>query len=698
MNTNEDGPIPPSSHSDIPPGLPDPQAIARMASEFFGALGAPRVDESLKTAASPSLPSDANPTQMVNPGASIPAMPGDLSGLRVPATSPLYFLQEARPAFAEGATLQALSYAGQFGQRLVPAIPDVPTSNSSPGAAIPSGPPATGLSIPAAPAGLASGDFAQSSKPREVPEALPPPSSAEMLDSGASSEIPPAFAFLDDVRQAFTEPEAMPELTQLVEFLQPPAPTLPSELGGVESSFSGFSFLEEARPIFSYPPQVPGPALKPPASDPNAPASDEAKREPEPFVLNLSTQEFDVETIRRDFPILKERVNGRPLVWLDNAATTQKPQSVIDRLSYFYTHENSNVHRAAHELAARATDAYEAAREKVRRFLNAPAAREIIFVRGTTEGINLVAQSWGRQNVHAGDEIVITWLEHHANIVPWQMLCSETGARLRVAPVDDTGQVILEEYEKLLGPRTRLVAVAQVSNALGTITPVNDIVEAAHRHGARVLIDGAQAVSHMAVDVQALNCDFYVLSGHKMFAPTGIGAVFGKSEILDVTRPWQGGGSMIVDVDFDKTVYNVPPARFEAGTGNIADAAGLGAAIDYLERVGMENISRHEIELLKYATEGLLGIPGLRIIGTAREKAGVLSFVIDGVRTEEIGDYLNRDGIAVRAGHHCAQPIHRRFGLESTVRASLALYNTRQDIDALVSSLKRLQVTRRNRA
>jgi cysteine desulfurase/selenocysteine lyase len=400
---------------------------------------------------------------------------------------------------------------------------------------------------------------------------------------------------------------------------------------------------------------------------------------------------FDAAVIRRDFPILRERVNGRPLVWLDNAATTQKPQSVIDRLSYFYTHENSNVHRAAHELAARATDAYEAAREKVRRFLNASAPREIIFVRGATEGINLVAQSWGRQNVHQGDEIVITWLEHHANIVPWQMLCAEKGARLRVAPVDDTGQVILEEYEKLLNPKTRLVSVAQVSNALGTVTPLPEMIEAAHRHGAKVLVDGAQAVSHMRADVQALNCDFYVLSGHKMFAPTGIGAVYGKSEILDVTPPWQGGGSMIQDVTFEKTVYSPPPAKFEAGTGNIADAVGLGAAIDYLDRVGMANITRYEAELLTYATAQVQRVPGLHIIGTAKEKAGVLSFVLDGVPTEEMGNLLNREGIAVRSGHHCAQPILRRFGVERTVRASLALYNTCEDIDALVSALLRIQ-------
>jgi cysteine desulfurase/selenocysteine lyase len=418
------------------------------------------------------------------------------------------------------------------------------------------------------------------------------------------------------------------------------------------------------------------PVVTPVETQPNLPGN-----------LNLSSYFFDVETVRRDFPILRERVNGRPLIWFDNAATTQKPQSVIDRLSYFYEHENSNVHRAAHELAARATDAYESAREKTRRFLNASAAREIIFVRGATEAINLVAQSWGRRNIQKDDEIVITWLEHHANIVPWQMLCAEKGAKLRIAPVDDTGQILLDEYEKLLGPRTRLVSIAQVSNALGTVTPVDAMIEAAHRHGARVLVDGAQAVSHMRVDVQALGCDFYVFSGHKVFAPTGIGVVYGKSEVLDNTPPWQGGGNMIQDVTFEKTLYQLPPQRFEAGTGNIADAVGLGAAIDYLDRVGMANISRHEHMLLVYATEALQRIPGLHIIGTAKEKAGVLSFVLDGFRTEEIGDFLNRKGIAVRGGHHCAQPILRRFGLESTLRVSLALYNTCEEVDALVAAL-----------
>ncbi len=407
--------------------------------------------------------------------------------------------------------------------------------------------------------------------------------------------------------------------------------------------------------------------------------------------LKLPRQQFDIASVRRDFPILRERVNGRPLIWLDNAATTQKPQSVIDRISYFYEHENSNIHRAAHELAARATDAYEDARNRVAHFLNASSAKEIVFVRGATEAINLVAQAWGRRHIHKGDEIVISWIEHHANIVPWQMLCAERGACLRVAPVDDDGQILLDEYEKLLSPKTRLVSFTQVSNALGTMTPAHQMVQMAHRYGARVLVDGAQAVSHMPIDVQSLDCDFYVFSGHKVFAPTGIGVLYGKPEVLAETPPWQGGGNMIVDVTFEKTTYQPPPGRFEAGTGNIADAVGLGAAIDYLDHIGMPNVARYEHELLVYATRGLLQIPGLRIIGTAKEKAGVLSFVLEGYRTEEVGAALNREGIAVRSGHHCAQPTLRRFGVETTVRPSLALYNSFEDIDALIAALFRLK-------
>jgi cysteine desulfurase/selenocysteine lyase len=407
--------------------------------------------------------------------------------------------------------------------------------------------------------------------------------------------------------------------------------------------------------------------------------------------LDLKRGLFDLGSARRDFPILSERVNGRPLVWLDNAATTQKPQSVIDRLTWFYEHENSNIHRAAHELAARATDAYEDARQKVARFLNAPSAKEIIFVRGATEGINLIAKAWGKRHIQKGDEIIVSTIEHHANIVPWQQLAAENSAILRVIPVDDDGQILMDEYEKLLSPRTRLVSVAQISNALGTILPTEAITAAAHRYGARVLIDGAQSVSHLRADVQALDCDFFVFSGHKVFAPTGIGVVYGKPDALAEMPPWQGGGNMIVDVTFEKTVYQAPPSRFEAGTGNIADAVGLGAAIDYVQAIGLENIARHEHELLQYALEGLKPIPGLRLIGTAKEKAAVISFVLEGYKTEEVGAALNREGIAVRSGHHCAQPSLRRFGVETTVRPSLALYNNYDDVDALVAAVRRLK-------
>jgi len=404
---------------------------------------------------------------------------------------------------------------------------------------------------------------------------------------------------------------------------------------------------------------------------------------------------FDIHAVRRDFPILSERVNGRPLVWFDNAATMQKPQAVIDRISYFYAHENSNIHRAAHELAARATDAYEGARDTVARFIGARSSSEIIFVRGTTEGINLIAQTFGKQHIGKDDEIIVSHLEHHANIVPWQLLCKQTGAKLRVIPVDDSGQIILSEFSKLLNSRTRLVSVTQVSNALGTVTPIQEIIALAHRAGARVLVDGAQGISHMPVNVQQLDADFYVFSGHKIVGPTGIGAVYGKQELLDQLPPWQGGGNMIADVTFEHTQYQPAPSRFEAGTGNIADAVGLGAALEYIERIGIMNIARYEHALLEYATHGLLSIPGLRLIGTAANKASVSSFVMTGYKTEEIGRALNQEGIAVRSGHHCAQPILRRFGVETTVRPSLAFYNTCEEIDHMIAVLRNLSGSRR---
>ncbi|WP_183559767.1 family 2A encapsulin nanocompartment cargo protein cysteine desulfurase [Mucilaginibacter sp. SP1R1] len=408
-------------------------------------------------------------------------------------------------------------------------------------------------------------------------------------------------------------------------------------------------------------------------------------------VSGIVAPPFDVNIIKRDFPILQEQVNGRPLIWLDNAATTQKPKQVIDRISYFYEHENSNIHRAAHELAARATDAYEGARKKVKDFLNAASTNEIIFVRGATEAINLVAKSWGEQNLISGDEIIVSHLEHHANIVPWQQLAAKKGLKIKVIPVDDDGQLLLDEYTKLLSPRTKLVSFTQVSNALGTVTAAQQIVRLAHLAGARVLVDGAQSVSHMAVDVQALDADWFVFSGHKVFGPTGIGVLYGKEDLLNETQPWQGGGNMIVDVTFEHTQYHNAPGRFEAGTGNIADAVGLGAAIDYVTRLGMGAIAQYEHYLLEYATRLIKGVPGLQLIGTAADKASVLSFVLDGYKTEEVGSALNKEGIAVRSGHHCAQPILRRFGLESTVRPSLAFYNTCADIDTLVDTLYRLK-------
>ncbi len=400
---------------------------------------------------------------------------------------------------------------------------------------------------------------------------------------------------------------------------------------------------------------------------------------------------WDVERIRKDFPILHQVVHGKPLVYLDNAATTQKPQPVLDALRAYYTADNANVHRGVHLLSERATEAYEAARTRVRRFLNVADPREIVFVRGATEGINLVARTYGRQAVGPGDEILITGLEHHSNIVPWQMLCDDQGAALRVVPINDSGEVDLEAYDRLLSDRTRLVAVAHVSNALGTIVPIGRMIEAAHRRGIPVLVDGAQAVAHMSVDVQALDCDFYVFSGHKVFGPTGIGALYGKSELLERMPPFHGGGDMIKSVSFEKTVYNDLPYKFEAGTPDIAGAIGLGVALEYLEALGRDRVEAYERELLAYGTERLSSCPGVRLIGTAREKAGVLSFVVDGVHAHDVGTILDREGIAVRAGHHCAMPVMARFGVAATTRASLAFYNTREELDALVDGLEKVR-------
>jgi cysteine desulfurase/selenocysteine lyase len=406
--------------------------------------------------------------------------------------------------------------------------------------------------------------------------------------------------------------------------------------------------------------------------------------------LSIQTP-FDVAKLREDFPVLKQTIHGKPLVYLDNAATAQKPQSVIDAIVKFYAVDCANIHRGVHELSQRSTKTYELTRAKVQKFLNARHQHEIIFVRGTTEGINLVTQTWGRKNVKAGDEIIVAGLEHHSNIVPWQMLCEETGAHLRVIPIHDRGDLILDEYAKLLNPRTRMVAIGHVSNALGTINPVRKIIEMAHTAGALTLVDGAQAVPPMKVDVQALDADFYAFSGHKLFGPTGIGVLYGKTDLLNAMPPYQGGGDMIRTVTFEKTTYNDLPYKFEAGTPDIAGGIGLGAAVDYVNSIGIDKITAYEHELLLYGTEAVSQIPGLRIIGTAREKAAVISFVMEGIHPHDIGTVLDRMGIAVRTGHHCAQPVMDRYQIPATTRASFAFYNTTAEIDSLVAGLHKVK-------
>ena len=397
---------------------------------------------------------------------------------------------------------------------------------------------------------------------------------------------------------------------------------------------------------------------------------------------------FDVARIRADFPILARTVRGgKPLVYLDNAATTQKPKVVLDALGHFYRDENANVHRGVHELSERATAAFEKAREKVRRFLNAADVREIIFTRNATEAINLVAQTWGRRNLGPGTDVVVTTMEHHSNIVPWQMICEEKGATLRVAPITDAGELDLDALERLLGPRTKLLAVTHLSNALGTVNPAADIIAMAHARGVAVLVDGSQAAYHMRVDVRALDADFYVLTGHKLYGPTGIGALYGKAALLEAMPPYQGGGDMISSVSFARTSYNVIPYKFEAGTPNIAGAVGLGAAVDYVEAIGLDRVATYEAELLAYGTALLEGIPGLRLIGTARKKASILSFVLDGIHPHDVGTIVDREGVAIRTGHHCAQPLMERFSIPATARASLAMYNTREELDALARAI-----------
>jgi cysteine desulfurase / selenocysteine lyase len=619
------------------PGVPDAATIARLANAFY--------------AGAPSSP-------MPGPGAALPSAP-------VFAAEPMYNSLPGVPA------LQL-----PLSPNLNPGLPPFPF-------------PASGAAQPSAPVFAVEPLIAQATS---APTPAAVPASGHKSTQGAPAiPAPPSPAFGTTPAAVVPYTPGIPSEADLA--------SLPSSLGGIMSLVPRFE-PERGATAAGWPGAIPGSPYTAPNegfSYLSRGASPHAGATPFAFqasVLDLSAlpyqhvttlgapapavsgvRAFDPHMIRRDFPVLDHSVNGRPLVWLDNAATTQKPQAVIDRISHFYERDNSNIHRGPHTLAARSTDAYEDARAKVRTFINAPSPESIIFVRGTTEGINLIAKAWGGRNVNKDDEIVVTHLEHHANIVPWQQLAAEKGAKLRVAPVDDTGQIILEEFEKLLNPRTRIVSVSQVSNALGTITPVTEMVAMAHRHGAIAVVDGAQSVSHMQIDVQALDADFLVFSGHKMFAPTGIGAVYGRPSILENMPPWQGGGNMIADVTFEKTVFQGALYRFEAGTGNIADAVGLGAAIDYLSTIGMSNVAAYEHELLGYATQGLLTVPGLRIIGTAHEKAGVISFVLDECRPEDVGKALDREGIAVVSGHHCAQPNLRRFGLESTVRPSLALYN-----------------------
>jgi len=408
-------------------------------------------------------------------------------------------------------------------------------------------------------------------------------------------------------------------------------------------------------------------------------------------IADKTQASYDAQKIREDFPIFRQLVNGKPLVYLDNAATTQKPQPVLDALTRFYTKECANIHRGVHFLSERATASYETSREKVRHFINAASVQEIVFLRGTTEAINLVAQTYGKTHVGAGDEVLISAMEHHSNIVPWQMLCDEKDARLRIVPITLTGEFVFEQYKKLLGPRTRLVAVTSVSNSLGTINPIREIVRLAHEHNVPVLVDGAQAIQHMPVDVQALDCDFFAFSGHKMYGPTGIGVLYGKERLLEAMPPYQGGGDMIISVTFEKTLYNRLPYKFEAGTPNVAGGIGLGVAIDYLESIGMDRIAMNEQDLIAYGTRLLEAIEDLRIIGTAKNKASVLSFVLNGIHPHDIGTILDKEGIAIRTGHHCAQPVMEFFKIPATARASLGLYNTREDIEALLAGIRKVK-------
>ncbi|GJF33110.1 hypothetical protein KNE206_58100 [Kitasatospora sp. NE20-6] len=614
-------------------------------------------------------------------------------------TTPPFTGDEAAPAWLpDEATLSRL--AGEFFRALPGQSPEsgTPAHDGLSGWPSPAGLPAADPPPPAPTAGTS------------LPSGPPPTSAPAAYAAGAPGGAGPAPELRALPARPVTPgppPVASPVTPPAASLAAPAAPAAPAR----PSDTGPYYFLTEAPGYPAKAPELPGFGHLglPPLFVPAAPAATTSPyyfvQEPDagdtagaPAGLPIDRHPaFDVRAVRRDFPILSELVNGRPLIWLDNAATTQKPRAVMDRLVEFYSRENSNIHRAAHELAARATDAYEGARNTVARFVGAGSAEEIVFVRGTTEAINLVAKAWGPRHIRAGDEIVVSHLEHHANIVPWQMLAEQTGAVIKVIPVDDDGQLLLDEYAALLSDRTRLVAVTQMSNALGTVVPVEQVIEIGHRAGARVLIDAAQSVPHLPIDVTALDADFLVFSGHKLFGPTGIGVLYAKREVLEDMPPWEGGGNMITDVTFERSSYQPPPGRFEAGTGNIADAVGLAAAIDYVERIGLPNIAAYEHTLLEHATEGLRGVPGLRLVGTARHKASIASFVLDGYEPAEVGTELNKEGIAVRSGHHCAQPILRRYGLEATVRPSFAFYNTHEEVDTLVAVVHRLAERRGRR-
>ncbi|MFM0739592.1 family 2A encapsulin nanocompartment cargo protein cysteine desulfurase [Paraburkholderia xenovorans] len=692
--------VPSGPPGGLPAGLPDPAVLASLANAFFSALPGNAPQAGATPGVAGTLPFSAPLTSEIGnpaPAGSLLAGPGG-TGTGVPGAA----LPQGQ---APGGNLlpSAPTHVLSLGNRAPALAPHAAAPNGLPDNAVTVAP-ALDPRFGGAALGVPQAHGAERPSAGGVPaasSAASPVSSPAAADSAGSAASP--YYFLGESGQPQSSSPASPDI------VVPGWGEVSAQsfgLPGVDKPLAEQRFPYD-RPDASKATQA-APSLAPnPAqhagnshyflnlNEPSRfPAQGAGAQQHVPHAGASAHPPFDVNAIRRDFPILQERVNGRQLVWFDNAATTHKPQAVIDRLAYFYAHENSNIHRAAHALAGRATDAYEAARSKVQRFIGAASPEEIIFVRGTTEAINLIAKTWGVKHVGEGDEIIVSHLEHHANIVPWQQLAAQTGAKLRVIPVDDTGQVLLDEYRRLLNDRTKIVSVTQVSNALGTVVPVKEIVELAHRAGAKALVDGAQSVSHMRVDVQALDADFFVFSGHKVFGPTGIGVVYGKRAILEDMPPWQGGGNMIADVTFERTVFQPPPNRFEAGTGNIADAVGLGAAIDYVQRVGIENIARYEHDLLAYATSVLQPVPGVRLIGTARDKASVLSFVLKGYETEEVGHALNEEGIAVRSGHHCAQPILRRFGVEATVRPSLAFYNTCDEVDALVSVVRRLSSRR----